>query len=213
VHVFAEETTDDRGEGHDIHGRPGRHRAHGLGGAWAPARCTRSRQEIRAHRGLGRTFRWCPAPKGVPGNEKRPTSGPSSSRRSRRTRLYQPKTGHCPTGQYLNWTRSRPTAKCWWCPYRTQTWEHVFKKPTPLEGPTEDPVGRGSDRNWEGEEPVHDPGPLADNYEVQLVGTGLPLHCGCGKVGPGPGPGWGRCAEWSVRVGAEAKRRGAEGED
>jgi hypothetical protein len=37
------------------------------------------------------------------------------------------KTGHCLTGQYLKWTRSRPTAKCWWCPYRTQIREHLFK--------------------------------------------------------------------------------------
>ena len=37
------------------------------------------------------------------------------------------KTGHCLTGQYLKWTKSRAAANCWWCPYRTQTREHLFK--------------------------------------------------------------------------------------
>jgi hypothetical protein len=43
------------------------------------------------------------------------------------SRFYQMKTGHCLTGQYLNWRKSRPSAQCWWCPYRIQTREHVFK--------------------------------------------------------------------------------------
>jgi len=37
------------------------------------------------------------------------------------------KTGYCLTGHYLAWAECRPTAKCWWCPYRTQTTEHVLK--------------------------------------------------------------------------------------
>jgi hypothetical protein len=43
------------------------------------------------------------------------------------SRFYQLKTGHCLTGQYLKCTGNQPTTKCWWCPYRTQTREHVFK--------------------------------------------------------------------------------------
>jgi hypothetical protein len=43
------------------------------------------------------------------------------------SRFYQLKTGHCLTGQYLEWTKNQATAKCWWCGYKTQTREHVFK--------------------------------------------------------------------------------------
>ena len=44
------------------------------------------------------------------------------------SRFYQIKTGHCLTGQYLNWTKSRSTPQCWWCRYRTQTRDHLFKE-------------------------------------------------------------------------------------
>jgi hypothetical protein len=54
--------------------------------------------------------------KTVAGSSKRHASG-----------FYQLKTGHCLTGQYLNWKKKRPTAQCWWCPYRTQTREYCFK--------------------------------------------------------------------------------------
>jgi len=37
------------------------------------------------------------------------------------------KTGHCLSGQYLHWTKNRPTPQCWWCRYQTQTREHLFK--------------------------------------------------------------------------------------
>ena len=43
------------------------------------------------------------------------------------SRLYQVKTGHCLSGQYLNWTKNRPTPQCWWCRCPTQTREHLFK--------------------------------------------------------------------------------------
>jgi hypothetical protein len=43
------------------------------------------------------------------------------------SRFYQLNTGHCLTGQYLNWTKKRHTAQCWWYPYRTQTREHCLK--------------------------------------------------------------------------------------
>jgi hypothetical protein len=42
-------------------------------------------------------------------------------------RYYQLKTGHCLTGQYLKWTKSRGSAKCGWCSYEVQTREHLFK--------------------------------------------------------------------------------------
>jgi len=44
------------------------------------------------------------------------------------SRFYQLKTRHCLTGQYLNWTKKRPTPQCWWCRYRTQTHDHLFKE-------------------------------------------------------------------------------------
>jgi len=44
------------------------------------------------------------------------------------SRFYQIKTGHCLTGQYLNWTKNRPTPPCWWCRYQTQNQDHLFKE-------------------------------------------------------------------------------------
>jgi len=35
--------------------------------------------------------------------------------------------GHWLTGQYLAWTTRRPDASCWWCQYKIQTREHLFK--------------------------------------------------------------------------------------
>jgi len=43
------------------------------------------------------------------------------------SRFYHVKTGHCLTGQYLNWTKNRHTPQCWRCRYQTQTWEHLLK--------------------------------------------------------------------------------------
>ena len=42
-------------------------------------------------------------------------------------RFYQLKTGHARTGEYLHWTKARPTAQCWWCPHPKQTREHLLK--------------------------------------------------------------------------------------
>ena len=46
---------------------------------------------------------------------------------SRTAWFYQIKTGHCLTGQYLNWTKNRPTPQCWWYRYPNQIREHLFK--------------------------------------------------------------------------------------
>jgi len=40
------------------------------------------------------------------------------------SRFYQLKTGYRLTGQYLHWTTRR---SCWWCQYKIQTCEHLFK--------------------------------------------------------------------------------------
>jgi hypothetical protein len=59
--------------------------------------------------------------------EKRPDKTVAGSSKTHTSRFHQLKTGHCLNGQYLNWTKSGPTAQCWWCPCRTQTLEHCLK--------------------------------------------------------------------------------------
>ena len=52
----------------------------------------------------------------------------ASSSKRLASSFYQLKTGHCLTGQYLNWTTRRPTPQCWWCLYPVQTRDHRFKE-------------------------------------------------------------------------------------
>ena len=54
---------------------------------------------------------------------------PTVARANKRlaSRFYQLKTGHGLTGQYLHWTTRRPDASCWWCQYKIQAREHLFK--------------------------------------------------------------------------------------
>jgi hypothetical protein len=59
--------------------------------------------------------------------EQQPDKTAAGSTKRLASRFYQLKTGHCLTGQYLEWTKNQPTAKYWWCPFRTQTREHLFK--------------------------------------------------------------------------------------
>ena len=58
----------------------------------------------------------------------RPDSTVAESTKRIASRFYQIKTGHCLTGQYLNWTKKRATPQCWWCQYPHQTREHLFKE-------------------------------------------------------------------------------------
>jgi len=58
----------------------------------------------------------------------RPDGMVAGSTKRRASRFYQLKTGHCLTGQYLNWTKNRLTPQCWWCWHRTQTRDHLFKE-------------------------------------------------------------------------------------
>ena len=53
-----------------------------------------------------------------------------------------------------------------------------------VEGPAEDPVGRGTEGDGEGERPVEDQGPPGGR-EMWAGGTRLSLHHGCGKAGAG----------------------------
>jgi len=59
--------------------------------------------------------------------KQKPDSMVANSSKRLASRFYQLKTGHCLAGQYLNWTKSWPTAQCWWCPCRAQTRDHLFK--------------------------------------------------------------------------------------
>jgi len=43
----------------------------------------------------------------------RPDSTDAGSTKRLTSRFYQLKTGHARTGQYLHWTKVRPTAQCW----------------------------------------------------------------------------------------------------
>jgi hypothetical protein len=74
---------------------------------WAGNRITKNKYKMPCRQGPDKT---------VAGSSKRHAS-----------RFYQLKTGRCLTGQYLKWTKSQPTAQCWWCSYRMQTREHCFK--------------------------------------------------------------------------------------
>jgi len=44
----------------------------------------------------------------------RPDGAVAGSTKRLAFRFYQLKRGHCLTGQYLNWTKNRPTPQCWW---------------------------------------------------------------------------------------------------
>jgi len=57
----------------------------------------------------------------------RPDGVVAGSTKRLASRFYQLKTGHCRTGQYLHWTKARPTAQCWWCRCPTQTRDHLLK--------------------------------------------------------------------------------------
>jgi len=58
----------------------------------------------------------------------KPAGAVAGSSKRLASRYYQIKTGHCLTGQYLNWTKNRSTPQCWWYRYRTQTRDHIFKE-------------------------------------------------------------------------------------
>jgi len=62
----------------------------------------------------------------MPGSQKPDGTVAGSSKRLA-SRFFQMKTGHCLTMQYLHWTKNRSSAQRWWCKYRTQTQDHLFK--------------------------------------------------------------------------------------
>jgi len=62
----------------------------------------------------------------MPKRQKRDSMVEGSNKRLA-LRFYQIKMGHCLSGQYLNWTKNRPTPQCWWRRYSTQTREHLVE--------------------------------------------------------------------------------------
>jgi len=113
-------------------------------------------------------------------SRKKPDGTVAGSSKRLASRFYQLNTGHCLTGLYLQWSRNRPTAHCWWCRCQTRLfkvcpewkaqqkilWAEVRKE-----------RGRGKDRfNYRGP---------PRRREVQPGGARLPFHHGCGKAGPG----------------------------
>jgi len=61
-------------------------------------------------------------------DSQKPDGTVANSSKRLASQFYQLKTGHCLTGQYLNWTTSQPTLQCWWGRYRTQTRGHLLKE-------------------------------------------------------------------------------------
>jgi hypothetical protein len=85
--------------------------------------------------------------------EQQPDRTVAGSTKRLASRVYQLKTSHCLTGQYLERTKNQPTAKCWWCGYKTQIREHDPKncpewklQQKDLWAEVREETGRGKDR-------------------------------------------------------------------
>jgi len=118
---------------------------------------------------------------------RRPDGAVAGSTKRLASRFYQLKTGHCLTGQYLNWTKSRPTPQCL-VPVPNADPGPPLQGVPLVEAAAEDPVGGGEEGDWEMEGSVEGAGPTG-RREVQPGGAGLPLDHGRGKAGAGGGGG------------------------
>jgi len=74
------------------------------------------------------------------------------------SRFYQLKIDHCLTGEYLHWSKSHPTPRCWWCQCPKQTRDHLLKRcprwkeEQKVLGPkVEEEIGRGREQ-WKAHE-------------------------------------------------------------
>jgi len=137
------------------------------------------------------------------------------------SRFYQLKTGHCLTGEYLHWSKSRPTPQCWWCRCPKQTRDHLLKRcpkwkeeQKGLWQKVEEETGRGRER-WKARDLFAEGGQCAQAILDFLSSTDV------GKTVP-PGAeeedGGSEASEGELRERAEledgkwAEERGAEDE-
>jgi len=146
-------------------------------------------------------------------NKQKPDSTVADSSKRPASGFHQLKTAHCLTGQYLNWTKSRSTAQCWWCPCRTQTRDHFFKACPKWKAQRKilwTEVREESERGKSQFE-IRDP---PRRCEVQPGGTRLPLCNGCGRLVPAEeDAGGARCQSGSSESAGSGKERRAEAEE
>jgi len=74
--------------------------------------------------GRGAAVGWRPDLQGEVYDSEEPEARRRGCGQSQEARL---KTGHCLSGQCLQWTKDRPTAQRWWCQRHKQTRYHLFK--------------------------------------------------------------------------------------
>jgi len=110
----------------------------------------------------------------MPSRQKSDNTAAGSSDRLA-SRFYQLKTGHCLTGQYLQWTRNRPTAQYWWCRYRAQTRGHLLKAYPQRKAQQKIPWAEVREESGRGKSRFK-----VRNLLAQPGGTRLPLRHGCG---------------------------------
>jgi hypothetical protein len=79
-------------------------------------------------------------------------------------------------------TSNRPTARCWWCRYRTQTRDHLFK--VCPERKAQQKILWAEVREESGKSRCKIQDLLANGRSNQAVNR-LPRHDGCGKASPG----------------------------
>jgi len=101
--------------------------------------------------------------------------------------IYQLKTGHCVTGQYLQGTKNRTSAKYVWVPIQGTDAGASAQELPALEAATEDPVGRGTENDWEGEEQLLEPGPVRGQGTRPILDSCVPLRWGAGRNRVGQG--------------------------
>ena len=103
---------------------------------------------------------------------------------SRSITVYLPRleTAHCPTCQYLVWADPPPSAGV---PIPDPDEGAPIQELPPLEGPAEDPVGRGAKGGQTGSR-FESSSPMK-GASVQPGDTELPLYYRCREVGPDPG--------------------------
>jgi len=114
----------------------------------------------------------------------KPNGAVASSSKRHTSRFYQLKSGHFLTGQYLHWTKRRPTPQCWWCQDRAQTQDHLFNvcprwrlQQKILREEVRKETGRGRDR-WKVRDLLADEScvlPVLDFLSATDVGRLAPL--------------------------------------